>query len=55
MNLKKLSKKEIKSLYEGLDHLVYFVLDNTWDFEDKQNLEKLHKLLLKEKKNDYSK
>ena len=55
MNLNKLSKKEKKSLYEGLDHLVYFVLDNTWDFEDKQNLEKLHKLLLKEKKNDYNK
>jgi len=48
MNLKKLSKKEKKSLYEGLNYLVYFVLDNTWDFEDKQNLENLHKVLLKE-------
>ena len=38
MNLKKLSKKEKKSLYEGLDHLVYFVLDNTWDFKINKTL-----------------
>ena len=55
MNLNKLSKKEKKSLYEGLDHLVYFVLDNKWKNKDRKNLEKLHKLLLKEKKNDHSK
>jgi hypothetical protein len=45
-----LSKEKTKSLYEGLDHLVYFVLDNNWTTEDKENLYDIFLKLRKEVK-----
>ena len=45
-----LSKEETKSLYEGLDYLVYLVLDNKWTSEDKENIYKIFEKVRKEVK-----
>ena len=45
-----LTKKETKSLYEGLDYLVYLVLDNKWKSEDKENIYKIFEKVRKEVK-----
>ena len=45
-----LSKEETKSLYEGLDYLVYLVLDNKWESKDKKNLYKIFEKVRKEVK-----
>ena len=45
-----LSKEETKSLYEGLDHLVYLVLDNKWKSKDKANIYKIFEKVRKEVK-----
>ena len=45
-----LSKEETKSLYEGLDYLVYLVLDNKWKSEDKENIYKIFEKVRKEVK-----
>ena len=51
MNLKKLTKGEIKSLHGGLDYLVNFVLDSKWKTEDKENLYNIFEKIKKEVKN----
>ena len=45
-----LTKKETKSLYKGLDYLVYLVLDNKWKIEDKENIYKIFEKVRKEVK-----
>ena len=45
-----LSKEETKSIYEGLDYLVYLVLDNKWKSEDKENIYKIFEKVKKEVK-----
>ena len=45
-----LSKEETKSLYEGLDYLVYLVLDNKWSSDDKENIYKIFEKVRKEVK-----
>jgi len=45
-----LSKEETKSLYEGLDYLVYLVLDNKWSSDDKENIYKIFEKVKKEAK-----
>ena len=45
-----LTKKETTSLYEGLDYLVYLVLDNKWKSKDKENIYKIFEKVRKEVK-----
>ena len=45
-----LSKEETKSLYEGLDYLVYLDLDNIRKSDDKENIYKIFEKVKKEVK-----